>query len=53
MEVDISNRENAKLIKEENGQNIAVSNSDQAMKNLKLKFLDQGIYLYFCSQCDQ
>ena len=52
MEVDISKRENAKLIKEENGQNIAVSNSDQAMKNLKLKFLDQGIYLYFCSQCD-
>lgn len=51
MEVDMSQREEAK--KEENkNQQVPVSNSEKAMKELKMKFLEQGVYLYYCPQCD-
>ena len=46
MENDISWREDAK--KEENKVLLAISNSDMAMKDLKMKFLEKDIYLYMC-----
>jgi hypothetical protein len=47
MEVDISLRENAKK-EEENKVPLPISNSEMAMKDLKMKFLEKDIYLYMC-----
>ena len=47
MENDISWREDA-MKEEENKVPLAISNSDMAMKDLKMKFLDKDIYLYMC-----
>ena len=47
MEVDISWREDAKK-EEEKKEPLAISNSDMAMKDLKMKFFEKDIYLYMC-----
>ena len=47
MENDISWREDAKK-QEENKAPIQISNSEMAMKDLKMKFLEKDIYLYMC-----